>query len=58
MERTSHVIPMQLQVRFTLRPAELHIFRSTREQRHFHLKQTSVGVEGQNADTHLQDGWF
>lgn len=51
----NHVIPMQLQVRFTLRPAEFTYFIV---QRHFHLKQTSVGVEGQNADTHLQDGWF
>lgn len=54
MEQVCHEIPVR--VSFTLRPAELHIFHSTREQRHF--QNICGSVEGQNADTHLQDEWF
>lgn len=54
MEQVRHEIPVQ--VSFTSRPAELHIFHSTREQRHF--QNICGSVEGQNADTRLQDEWF
>lgn len=55
----STVIPVQLQEK-----NECEIYFETRRvvcfsyERTKTFSETSVGVEGQNANTHLQDGWF